>query len=111
MCEPRAPDDYAVARVNLTNARSMEHFRRLGIADRLRANDPVPSNVIRDLTFSTRANGKIILNVEGAYQWRERLPIAAEVPEWAPFQAIEKDAAREVTRNSQCDFSVALDDR
>jgi 2-polyprenyl-6-methoxyphenol hydroxylase-like FAD-dependent oxidoreductase len=90
VCEPRAQDDYAVARVNLTNARSMEHFRRLGIADKLRANDPVPSNVIRDLTFSTRANGKIILNVEGAYQWRERLPIAAEVPEWAPFQAIEK---------------------
>jgi 2-polyprenyl-6-methoxyphenol hydroxylase-like FAD-dependent oxidoreductase len=88
--EPRAKDDYAVARVNLTNARSMEHFRRHGIADKLRANDPVPSNVIRDLTFSTRANGKIILNVEGAYEWRERLPIASEVPEWAPFQAIEK---------------------
>jgi 2-polyprenyl-6-methoxyphenol hydroxylase-like FAD-dependent oxidoreductase len=88
--EPRAKDDYAVARVNLTNARSMEHFRRHGIADKLRANDPVPANVIRDLTFSTRANGKIILNVEGAYEWRERLPIASEVPEWAPFQAIEK---------------------
>ena len=88
--EPRAQDDYAVARVNLTNARSMEHFRRLGMADRLRANDPVPQTVIRDLTFSTRGNGTIILNVEGAYEWRERLPIASEVPEWAPFQAIEK---------------------
>jgi 2-polyprenyl-6-methoxyphenol hydroxylase-like FAD-dependent oxidoreductase len=90
VCEPRGREEYAVARVNLTNARSMEHFRRLGIADALRANDPVPANVIRDLTFSTRANGKIILNVEGAYEWRERLPVAAEVPEWAPFQAIEK---------------------
>lgn len=90
VCEPRAADEYATARVNLTNARSMEHFRRLGIADRLRANDPVPGNVIRDLTFSTRANGKIIFNAEGAYEWRERLPIASEVPEWAPFQAIEK---------------------
>ncbi len=88
--EPRGAADYATARVNLTNARSMEHFRRLGIADKLRANDPVPSNVIRDLTFSTRANGKIIFNAEGAYEWRERLPIASEVPEWAPFQAIEK---------------------
>jgi 2-polyprenyl-6-methoxyphenol hydroxylase-like FAD-dependent oxidoreductase len=90
ICEPRAADEFATARVNLTNARSMEHFRRLGIADRLRANDPVPDNVIRDLTFSTRANGKIIFNAEGAYEWRERLPIASEVPEWAPFQAIEK---------------------
>jgi 2-polyprenyl-6-methoxyphenol hydroxylase-like FAD-dependent oxidoreductase len=90
VCEPRAQDDYGVAKVNLTNARSMEHFRRWGIADKLRANDPVPSNVIRDLTFSTRANGKIIFNAEGAYEWREPLPIASEVPEWAPFQAIEK---------------------
>jgi 2-polyprenyl-6-methoxyphenol hydroxylase-like FAD-dependent oxidoreductase len=90
VCEPRAQGDYGVAKVNLTNARSMEHFRRWGIADRLRANDPVPSDVIRDLTFSTRANGKIIFNAEGAYEWRERLPIASEVPEWAPFQAIEK---------------------
>jgi 2-polyprenyl-6-methoxyphenol hydroxylase-like FAD-dependent oxidoreductase len=90
VCEPRDQGDYGVAKVNLTNARSMEHFRRWGIADRLRANDPVPSDVIRDLTFSTRANGKIIFNAEGAYEWRERLPIASEVPEWAPFQAIEK---------------------
>jgi 2-polyprenyl-6-methoxyphenol hydroxylase-like FAD-dependent oxidoreductase len=90
VCEPRAADAYATARVNLTNARSMEHFRRLGIADRLRANDPVPDTVIRDLTFSTRANGKIIFNAVGAYEWRERLPIASEVPEWAPFQAIER---------------------
>lgn len=90
ICEPRAADDYATARVNLTNARSMEHFRRLGIADALRENDPVPDNVIRDLTFSTRANGKIVFNAEGAYEWRERLPIASDRPEWAPFQAIEK---------------------
>jgi 2-polyprenyl-6-methoxyphenol hydroxylase-like FAD-dependent oxidoreductase len=90
VCEPRAAEEYATARVNLTNARSMEHFRRWGIADKLRANDPVPANVIRDLTFSTRANGKVIFNAEGAYEWRERLAIASEVPEWAPFQAIEK---------------------
>ena len=32
-----------------------------------------------------RANGKIILNVEGAYQWQERLSIASEVPEWIWF--------------------------
>jgi len=105
VCEPRARDDYAVARTNLTNARSMEHFRRLGIADTLRANDPVPSNVIRDLTFSTRANGKIILNVEGAYEWRERLPIASEVPEWAPFQAIEKTLREKLLKVPSATFS------
>lgn len=90
VCEPRAPDEYGIAKVNLVNARSMEHFRRWGIADRHRANDPVPSNVIRDLTMSTRANGHIIFNAVGGNEWREPLPIASEVPEWAPFQAIEK---------------------
>lgn len=90
VCDPRAIDDYNVARINLTNARSMEHFRRWGIADALRANDPVPSDVVRDLTYVTRANGRIILNVEGAYEWRERPSFAAEVPEWAPHQAIER---------------------
>lgn len=90
MCEQRAEGLYHTARVNLTNARSMEHFRRLGIADRLRANDPVPAKFHRDVTFSTRANGRILVNIEGACEWSERLPIAADVPEWAPNQAIEK---------------------
>jgi 2-polyprenyl-6-methoxyphenol hydroxylase-like FAD-dependent oxidoreductase len=104
VCEPRDQGDYGVAKVNLTNARSMEHFRRWGIADRLRANDPVPSDVIRDLTFSTRANGKIIFNAEGAYEWRERLPIASEVPEWAPFQAIEKTLREKLLELPQVTF-------
>ncbi|KRB79445.1 hypothetical protein ASE00_20285 [Sphingomonas sp. Root710] len=90
ICERRAPDEYGIGKVNLTNARSMEHFRRWGIADRLRENDPIPSTVIRDLTMSTRANGHIIFNAVGGNEWREPLPIASERPEWAPFQAIEK---------------------
>lgn len=90
ICEPRAFTDYGIAKVNLVNGRSMEHFRRWGIADRHRANDPVPSEVARDLVFSTRANGKILFKAEGAYEWRERMPIASETPEWAPFEAIEK---------------------
>ncbi|RXR28725.1 FAD-dependent monooxygenase [Sphingobium fluviale] len=90
VCDPRGPVEYNVARINLTNARSMEHFRRWGIADKLRENDPIPSDVVRDLTYVTRANGRIILNVEGAYEWREQPSFAAEVPEWAPHHAIEK---------------------
>ncbi|WP_327751860.1 FAD-dependent monooxygenase [Sphingobium sp. SJ10-10] len=96
ICDPRAVDDYNVGRINLTNARSMEHFRRWGIAEQLRANDPVPLNVVRDLTYSTRANGRIILNVEGAYEWREQPPFTAEVPEWAPHQAIERSLREKI---------------
>jgi 2-polyprenyl-6-methoxyphenol hydroxylase-like FAD-dependent oxidoreductase len=90
ICEMREEGVYYTARINLTNARTMEHFRRLGIADKLRANDPVPTKYNRDVTFSTRANGKIIVNIEGACEWKERFPIASEVPEWAPHQAIER---------------------
>jgi 2-polyprenyl-6-methoxyphenol hydroxylase-like FAD-dependent oxidoreductase len=90
MCEQNDEGVYHTAKTNFSNARTMEHFRRLGIADRLRANDPVPTKYHRDVTFSTRANGQVLLNMEGACEWKERLPISAEVPEWAPNQAIEK---------------------
>lgn len=90
VCEPRGLEEYTVAKVNLVNGRSMEHFRRWGIAERHRANDPVPAEVARDLVFSTRANGKILFKAEGAYEWYESMPIASETPEWAPIEAIEK---------------------
>lgn len=90
ICETRPEGVINTARVNFTNARSMEHFRRLGMANALRANDPVPPTVIRDVTFITRATGKILVNLEGGCEWKERLPIASDVPEWAPHQAIEE---------------------
>lgn len=90
MCEASPEGHYHTAKTNLSNARTMEHFRRLGVAERLRANDPVPAKYHRDVTFVTRANGQVLLNIEGACEWKERLPISAEVPEWAPNQAIEK---------------------
>ena len=44
MCEASPEGHYHTAKTNLSNARTMEHFRRLGVAARLRANDPVPAN-------------------------------------------------------------------
>jgi 2-polyprenyl-6-methoxyphenol hydroxylase-like FAD-dependent oxidoreductase/catechol 2,3-dioxygenase-like lactoylglutathione lyase family enzyme len=78
------------ARANLTNVRSMEHFRRWGIADALRENDTVSDEVLRDVAFVTRLNGFQIERFARAYEWDERLPIASEVAEWAPHGAIEK---------------------
>jgi 2-polyprenyl-6-methoxyphenol hydroxylase-like FAD-dependent oxidoreductase len=90
ICDLRGPEQTFPARTNLTNGRSMEHFRRWGIADNLRRNDPVPPKFHRDVAFLTRANGWVLMNFEGGCEWRERLPISSEVPEWAPNQAIEK---------------------
>jgi 2-polyprenyl-6-methoxyphenol hydroxylase-like FAD-dependent oxidoreductase len=88
--ERRAVGDRFSARTNMTNVRSMEHFRRWGIADALRDNDPVSPNVRRDVAFVTRLTGDEILRFPRAYEWDERLPIASEVAEWAPNSAIEK---------------------
>jgi 2-polyprenyl-6-methoxyphenol hydroxylase-like FAD-dependent oxidoreductase len=88
--ESRAKDARFAARTNMTNVRSMEHFRRWGIADALRRNDPVSPRIQRDVAFVTRLNGHLIEHFPRAYEWSERLPIASEVAEWAPNQAIEQ---------------------
>lgn len=88
--EKRAEEERIVARANMTNVRSMEHFRRWGIADALRENDPVSPEVFRDVAFVTRLSGHEVLRFPRAYEWSERLPIASEVAEWAPNEAIEK---------------------
>nr|WP_275415666.1 FAD-dependent monooxygenase [Virgisporangium aliadipatigenens] len=77
-------------RTNMTNVRSMEHFRRWGMADALRKNDPVPEDIRRDVSFVTRLNGHLILNLPRTYEWSEPLPFASEVAEWAPNEGIEK---------------------
>jgi len=88
--ERRSEGARLLARANMTNVRSMEHFRRWGIADALRDNDPVSPLIRRDVAFVTRLTGHEILRFPNAYEWSERLPIASEVAEWAPNQAIEK---------------------
>lgn len=77
-------------RTNMTNVRSMEHFRRWGIADALRRNDPVSEDIQRDVSFVTRLNGHLVLHLPRTYEWTEPLPFASEVAEWAPNEAIEK---------------------
>jgi 2-polyprenyl-6-methoxyphenol hydroxylase-like FAD-dependent oxidoreductase len=88
--EKRSEEERIVARANMTNVRSMEHFRRWGIADALRNNDPVSPLVYRDVAFVTRLTGHEVLRFPRAYEWSERLPIASEVAEWAPNEAIER---------------------
>ena len=88
--ELRSESEMFLARANLTNVRSMEHFRRWGIADALRENDPVSNEILRDVAFVTRLNGHQIERFPRAYEWSERLPIASEVAEWAPHGAIER---------------------
>ncbi|MFJ6651419.1 FAD-dependent monooxygenase [Microbacterium sp. NPDC091313] len=91
-------------RTNMTNVRSMEHFRRWGVADALRENDPVPEYVRRDVSFVTRLNGHLLLNLPNSYEWPEPLPFAGERAEWAPNEGIEKTLWERVAQLPLIDY-------
>ncbi|MGE0216825.1 FAD-dependent monooxygenase [Mycolicibacterium sp.] len=96
--EARGPGEYNYARTNLTNLRSMEHFRRWGIADRLRDNDPVSEEFGRGISYVTALNGHVVVDLAQVFAFGTTVPFASDRPEWAPNDAIEKtvhDAAVE----------------
>ncbi|MBP1133784.1 2-polyprenyl-6-methoxyphenol hydroxylase-like FAD-dependent oxidoreductase [Arthrobacter sp. PvP023] len=55
--EPRTSVDPARPRAKTTNARTMTHLRRLGLADALRAAAPLPVDYAQDVTFCTGLTG------------------------------------------------------
>ncbi|MCU1572320.1 MAG: monooxygenase FAD-binding, partial [Micrococcaceae bacterium] len=55
--EPRDVLDHARPRAKTTNARTMTHLRRLGLADALRAAAPLPLDYAQDVLFCTGLTG------------------------------------------------------
>jgi 2-polyprenyl-6-methoxyphenol hydroxylase-like FAD-dependent oxidoreductase len=55
--EPRDAVDHARPRAKTTNARTMTHLRRLGLADALRAASPLPVDYSQDVIFATGLTG------------------------------------------------------
>lgn len=90
LVEPRRGGDFLQAKANMTNIRSMEFFRRWGMADALRANDHVGPEVQRDVSIVTRLNGHLVHHWPKTYESRDALAFAAELGEWAPNECIEK---------------------
>lgn len=88
--EQRARGTHHPARTNLTNARSMEHFRRWGIAEQLRRNDPVGDEFARSSTWVTALNGHVVTDFENVYAFSDHMPVSSESSEWAPNAGIEK---------------------
>lgn len=88
--EARNRGEYNLARTNLTNIRSMEHFRRWGIADDLRGNDPVERDFARSITYVTALNGHVVLDLAQLVAFDFQIPFASDRPVWAPNDAIEK---------------------
>ncbi len=76
---------------NLTNVRSMEHMRRWGATEHLRASNPLGPQFVRDVVFPTRVvDGQIVARVPGAFDFHENLPFASALPHFGPQESIER---------------------
>jgi 2-polyprenyl-6-methoxyphenol hydroxylase-like FAD-dependent oxidoreductase len=89
--EPRTELDPLRPRAKTTSARTMEHLRRWGIADRLRAAAPLPVGYAQDVVFCTGLFGHEITRFRTAFAlfpaWVEEL---AEVGQQAPQPLVEE---------------------
>jgi 2-polyprenyl-6-methoxyphenol hydroxylase-like FAD-dependent oxidoreductase len=84
-------------RAKTVNIRSMEHMRRWGIADAVRAAGPLPADYEPNVVFATRMFGAQIAKFENAlFMSRARDERYAESSQWIPqykFEAVLRDHA------------------
>ena len=89
--EPRTTLDPLRPRAKTTSVRTMEHLRRWGIADRLRASAPLPVDHAQDVVFVTGLFGHEITRFENAFGlWTTPREIAAEAGQQAPQPLVEE---------------------
>lgn len=102
--EQRERGEYNYARTNITNLRSMEHFRRWGIADKLRANDPVGDDFVRSATYVTALNGHVVTDLTNVFAYSERHPFASDRAQYAPNPGIEATVQQAATEHPLIDI-------
>ena len=88
--EPRTVLDPLRPRAKTTSVRTMEHLRRWGLADRLRAVAPLPVAHAQDVVFCTGLFGHEITRFPEAFGlWTRPRQIAAEAGQQAPQPDVE----------------------
>ncbi len=88
--EPRTTLDRLRPRAKTTSVRTMEHLRRWGLADRLRAAAPLPVAHARDVVFCTGLFGHEITRFPEAFGlWTQPRQVAAESGQQAPQPDVE----------------------
>ena len=65
--EPRAQVSYRRPRAKTTSVRTMEHLRRWGLADALRAAAPLPVAWSQRVVFCTTLSGRCLTSFDGAF--------------------------------------------
>jgi 2-polyprenyl-6-methoxyphenol hydroxylase-like FAD-dependent oxidoreductase len=88
--EPRAHVSYRRPRAKTTSVRTMEHLRRWGLADALRAAAPLPVAWSQRVTFCESLSGRRITDFEGAFGLTtERDERFAEAGQQVPQPVVE----------------------
>lgn len=101
--EPRRVVDRLRPRAKTTNARTMTHLRRLGLADRLRAIAPLDAAYADRVVFCTGLNGDELRDFPRAVQLQsERYDLAPETG-----QQIPQPMAEQLFREAVADGSSA----
>jgi 2-polyprenyl-6-methoxyphenol hydroxylase-like FAD-dependent oxidoreductase len=93
--EPRVEISRARPRCKTINVRTMEHLRRWGIADRLRAAAPLSPTWSQDIVFCTTMTGRELSRFTGVFGLNADPELCPEVGQQAP-QYILEEVLREV---------------
>ncbi|GAA2362955.1 FAD-dependent monooxygenase [Dactylosporangium salmoneum] len=88
--EPRTAVSHARPRCKTINVRSMEHLRRWGIADRLRAEAPLPVSWSQDVVFCTSLAGRELSRFTGVLGLSPDGDRFAELGQQAPQYVLEE---------------------
>jgi 2-polyprenyl-6-methoxyphenol hydroxylase-like FAD-dependent oxidoreductase len=89
----------AQPRAKTTNVRSMQHMRRWGIADALRAAAPLPYDYPTDIVFATALFGRTLAVVENAFEGAKRRdPRFPEAAQWVPQYTVERILHERIAR-------------
>lgn len=81
----------AQPRAKTTNVRTMQHMRRWGLAERLRALAPLPYDFPTDIVFSTTLFGRALAVIENAFAGKKcRDPRFPEAAQWVPQYTVER---------------------
>ncbi len=81
----------AQPRAKTTNVRTMQHMRRWGLAQALRAAAPLPYDYPTDVVFSTTLFGRTLTTIENAFAGAKRRdPRFPEPAQWVPQYTVEK---------------------
>ena len=92
--ESRDADERPHPGTNLTNMRSMEHVRRWGATEHIKAANTIGDAFARDAQFPTRGTGHMMAKIAGAYSDAEPLPFSSASPHFGPQATVERGLRR-----------------